>query len=169
MSGKSRRTIRFNDEGRRFNARVAGLALRDGHLLIHRAVHEPFWTIPGGTAELGEDSRATLVREMQEELGVEVSVGRLVFLVENFFDFEGRAWHEIGWYYLMDLPGGFPFSTDGGIVHEITDGKNRLEFKWVPATRNSLAALPLPPVFLADRIEALPEAPEHIIWDDGQL
>jgi hypothetical protein len=61
MSGKSRRTIRFNDEGRRFNARVAGLALRDGHLLIHRAVHEPFWTIPGGTAELGEDSRATLV------------------------------------------------------------------------------------------------------------
>jgi hypothetical protein len=30
MSGKSRRTIRFNDEGRRFNARVAGLALRDG-------------------------------------------------------------------------------------------------------------------------------------------
>jgi hypothetical protein len=33
----------------------------------------------------------------------------------------------------------------------------------------SLAALPLPPVFLADRIEALPDATEHIIWDDGQL
>jgi hypothetical protein len=29
--------------------------------------------------------------------------------------------------------------------------------------------LPLPPIFLADRIEALPEAPELIIWDDGQL
>ncbi|EDQ34373.1 ADP-ribose pyrophosphatase [Hoeflea phototrophica DFL-43] len=169
MSGASRRTIRFNDKGRRFNARVAGLALRDGHLLIHRAVHEPFWTIPGGTAELGEDSRATLVREMHEELGVAAAVGRLVFLVENFFNFEGSSWHEFGWYYLMDLPDAFPFSTDGRIVHEVVDGKNRLEFKWVPATRESLAALPLPPVFLADRIETLPDATEHIAWDDGKL
>ena len=169
MSHKSRKTIRFNDQGRRFNARVAGLALRDGHLLIHRAVHEPFWTIPGGTAELGEDSRATLVREMEEELGVTVTVGRLLFLVENFFHFEKRAWHEIGWYYLIDLPTGFPFSSDGRIIHEIADGKNRLEFKWVPATRERLEALPLPPVFLASRIEALPTTTEHIIWDDGRL
>jgi hypothetical protein len=35
--------------------------------------------------------------------------------------------------------------------------------------RKSLEALPLPPVFLADRIETLPDATEHIIWDDGQL
>ena len=165
----SRRTIRFKDQGRRFNARVAGLAIRNGNLLIHRAVHEPFWTIPGGTAELGEDSRATLVREMREELGVEARVGRLLFLVENFFRFEGRDWHEIGWYYLMDLPETFPFAGDGSIVHEIVDGKNRLEFKWVPATRVALEALPLPPVFLADRIESLPEQTEHIIWDDGAL
>jgi ADP-ribose pyrophosphatase YjhB (NUDIX family) len=158
-----------HDGGRCFNARVAGLALRAGHLLIHRAAHEPFWTIPGGTAELGEDSRATLAREIQEELDVEATVGRLVFLVENFFHLENRAWHELGWYYLMGLPNEFPFFTDGRIVHEVVDGANRLEFKWVPATRKSLEALPLPPVFLASRIEALPEAPEHIIWDDGQL
>lgn len=169
MNQPARRTIRFDDQGRRFNARVAGLALRDGHLLIHRAVHEPFWTIPGGTAELGEDSRATLVREMQEELGVAAEVGRLVFLVENFFHFEGSSWHEFGWYYLMDLPEAFPFSTDGRIVHEVVDGKNRLEFKWVPATRAALEALPLPPVFLAARIETLPDQTQHLIWDDGAL
>ncbi|MEQ8740747.1 MAG: NUDIX hydrolase [Hoeflea sp.] len=164
-----RRTIRFDDAGRRFNARVAGLALREGHLLIHRTVHEPFWTIPGGTAEIGEDSRATLIREMHEELGVEVSVGRLLFLVENFFHFEDRDWHEIGWYYLLKLPMTFPFYADRRIVHEIVDGKNRLEFRWVPATRSELERLPLPPVFLADWIERLPESTEHIIWDDGAL
>ncbi|MEQ8482489.1 MAG: NUDIX hydrolase [Hoeflea sp.] len=165
----SRRTIRFEDAGRRFNARVAGLALRDGHLLIHRAVHEPFWTIPGGTAELGEDSRTTLLREMREELGVEVSVGRLVFMVENFFRFEDCDWHEIGWYYLMDLPRTFPFLANGRTVHEVVDGRNRLEFKWVPATRTELKRLPLPPVFLAERIENLPGQVEHIVWDDGVL
>lgn len=169
MTGPDRRTIRFEDQGRRFNARVAGLALRDGYLLVHRAVHEPFWTIPGGTAELGEDSRATLVREMQEELGVEARIGRLLFLVENFFHCEDKAWHEFGWYYLMDLPSDFAFAADGRIVHEVVDGKNPLEFKWVPATRAVLEALPLPPVFLAERIEALPEHTEHLIWDDGVL
>jgi ADP-ribose pyrophosphatase YjhB (NUDIX family) len=148
---------------------VAGLALREGHLLIHRAVHEPFWTLPGGTAEIGEDSRATLVREMQEELGVATTVGRLVFLVENFFQFEDRDWHEIGWYYLMDMPLIFPFFTDGRIVHEIVDGTNRLEFKWVPATRAELERLPLPPVFLSGRIENLPAQTEHLVWNDGDL
>lgn len=169
MSQPTRKTIRFDDQGRRFNARVAGLALRDGHLLVHRAVHEPFWVIPGGTAELGEDSRATLVREMREELGVKAEVGRLVFLVENFFRLEGSSWHEFGWYYLMDLPEAFPFSTDDRIIHEVVDGKHRLEFKWAPATRTTLEALPLLPVFLADRIQDLPETTGHIIWNDGNL
>lgn len=169
MTDPARRTIRFNDKGRRYNARVAGLALRGGRLLVHRASHEPFWTIPGGTAELGEDSRATLIREMQEELGVTVTVGRLVFLVENFFRFEGRAWHETGWYYLMDVPDAFAFSNSDEIVHEIVDGDNRLEFKWVAATQATLEALPLPPVFLAGKIENLPAHTEHVIWNDGRL
>ncbi|SCB59390.1 hypothetical protein GA0061105_10776 [Rhizobium aethiopicum] len=28
----------------RFNYRIAGLGFRDGHVLVHRAVHVPFWT-----------------------------------------------------------------------------------------------------------------------------
>ncbi len=164
----ARRTIRLDDGLRRYNQRVAGLGFRNGHLLIHRAMHEPFWTLPGGTAEVGEDSRATLIREMEEELGLTVTIGRLLFIVENFFEFEGRQWHETGWYYLMDIPDRFAFAPDR-IVHETADGKNHLEFKWAPATRASLQALPLPPVFLADRIEALPDAPEHIVWHDGAL
>jgi ADP-ribose pyrophosphatase YjhB (NUDIX family) len=76
-----------------------------GHLLIHRAAHEPFWTIPGGTAELGEDSRTNLgCGRSRKSSTLRSTVGRLVFLVENFFDLENRAWHELGWYYLMGLP-----------------------------------------------------------------
>jgi 8-oxo-dGTP pyrophosphatase MutT (NUDIX family) len=36
-----------------FQMRVAGLGFRNGHVLVHRAVHEPFWTFPGGRAEMG--------------------------------------------------------------------------------------------------------------------
>ncbi|SMC41300.1 NUDIX hydrolase [Rhizobium sp. RU36D] len=161
--------IRLKLKGRRiFQMRVAGLALRDNHVLVHRATHERIWTFPGGRAEVGETSATTLAREMQEELGVKAEVGRLLWSVENFFRYEGRDWHELGFYYLMDLPGSFPFHP-GEIVHRNTDGKNALEFKWVPATRTALTALDIPPYFIADEIENLPQAPRHLVWDDGDL
>jgi len=150
-----------------FQMRIAGLGFRDGHVLVHRAVHETFWTFPGGRAEVGETSEETLKREMVEELGVEVKVGRLLWAVENFFRYEDRDWHELGFYYLMELPESFPFhSTD--IVHRIVD-THELEFKWVKATRDSLKALDIPPYFIADEIEDLPISPKHVVWRDGDL
>ncbi|AGS23282.1 NUDIX hydrolase domain-containing protein [Rhizobium etli] len=50
----SKRTaIRLTESAARFNYRIAGLGFRDGHVLVHRPVHEPFWTFPGGRAEIG--------------------------------------------------------------------------------------------------------------------
>lgn len=150
-----------------FQMRIAGLGFRDGHVLVHRAVHETFWTFPGGRAEMGETSSETLKREMVEELGVTVEVGRLLWTVENFFHYEDRHCHEFGIYYQMELPAEFPFHpTD--IVHRVMDG-TELEFKWVPATRAALQALDIPPYFIADEIESLPETPRHVVWRDGNL
>jgi 8-oxo-dGTP pyrophosphatase MutT (NUDIX family) len=150
-----------------FQMRVAGLGFRDGHVLVHRAVHETFWTFPGGRAELGEVTEDTLKREMVEELGVAVSIDRLLFVVENFFHYEGQDWHELGFYYRMELPSHFPFHpTD--IVHRVQDG-HELEFKWVPATADALRALDIPPRFIAEEIERLPEAVRHVVWHDGDL
>ncbi|OJF91427.1 NUDIX hydrolase [Pararhizobium antarcticum] len=163
-----RRMIRVDAGERRFNFRIAGLGFRNGHVLVHRATHEPFWTFPGGRAEIGETSAETLRREMIEELGVEVTVGRMLWTVENFFRYEQRDYHEIGFYYRMDIPQAFPFhETD--IVHRLRDGKNDLEFKWARATVASLRALDIPPYFIAEQIESLPETAQHILWHDGNL
>lgn len=168
MSARKLIRIKQKQEGRIFQMRIAGLAFRDGHLLVHRAIHETFWTIPGGRAEIGETSEQTLVREMEEELGVAATVRRLLWSVENFFHYEGAHFHEYGLYYLMDIPESFPFHpTD--IVHRNVDGKNELEFKWVRATKADLKALDLPPYFLAEEIEALPDSPRHLVWHDGDL
>ncbi len=152
-----------------FQMRIAGLGFSNGHVLVHRAKHEPFWTFPGGRAEIGETSQETLAREMQEELGHTVAVGRLLWSVENFFHYEDRDWHEFALYYVMDIPPEFPFSDSGEIVHENRDGKNHLEFKWVPATHAALAELDIPPYFIAAEIENLPETPRHLVWDDRNL
>jgi 8-oxo-dGTP pyrophosphatase MutT (NUDIX family) len=153
---------------RTFQMRIAGLGFRNDHVLVHRATHEAFWTFPGGGAEVGETSQATLEREMVEELGVQVEVERLLWMVENFFHYEGRDWHELGLYYLMRLPDSFPFEPEV-IIHRVVDGDNELEFKWVRATREALKALDIPPYFIADEIEALPQVPRHLVWDDRDL
>ncbi|KAA1182347.1 NUDIX hydrolase [Rhizobium tropici] len=163
-----RKHIRLNAGRARFQVRVAGLGFRDGHVLVHRAVHEHFWTFPGGRAEIGETSEETLRREMMEEIGVNVTVGRLLWSVENFFHYEQLDWHELGLYYLMDIPAEFPFDPKD-IVHRIQDGDNDLEFKWVRATRDALVALDIPPYFIAEEIEALPLTSRHLVWRDGDL
>ncbi len=163
-----RKMIRVDSGDRRFNFRIAGLGFRDGYVLVHRAIHETFWTFPGGRAEIGETSAETLKREMMEELGVEVIVGPMLWTVENFFRYEQRDYHEIGFYYRMEIPTEFPFhETD--IVHRLRDGKNDLEFKWAKATVAALRALDIPPYFIAEQIETLPETPQHIVWHDGDL
>ncbi|WP_436785870.1 NUDIX domain-containing protein [Yinghuangia sp. YIM S10712] len=61
--------------------RTAGGALlrnSSGHVLFVVPVYKPTWEIPGGIAEPDESPRAACERELQEELGLDVTVGRLL-------------------------------------------------------------------------------------------
>jgi 8-oxo-dGTP diphosphatase len=53
--------------------------LRDGRVLASRRIEPPrlagLWEFPGGKVEPGEDDVSALVRELREELQVEVEVG----------------------------------------------------------------------------------------------
>jgi 8-oxo-dGTP diphosphatase len=59
----------------------AALIFRDGKLLITqrqtRSHLGGLWEFPGGKREAGETFAQCLVREIREELGVEISVGKL--------------------------------------------------------------------------------------------
>jgi len=60
---------------------VAGLVVRDGLVLItQRRADQPLpleWEFPGGKVEPGESPTAALARELAEEIGVTVEVGRI--------------------------------------------------------------------------------------------
>jgi 8-oxo-dGTP diphosphatase len=61
---------------------VAGLIIGDDDrvLITQRRADQALplqWELPGGKVEPGEAPAAALVRELQEELGVRVSVGRI--------------------------------------------------------------------------------------------
>ena len=53
------------------------------------------WRLPGGTIEFGEQGRETVVREIREELDVEVVDAGYLGTVENIFTYLGAAGHEL--------------------------------------------------------------------------
>jgi len=87
-----------------FNFRVAGVAVHNGKLLLHRTPTDNFWSLPGGRVDMFEFSKETLLREMLEEIGKKVIVGKLLWVVENFFEYNKTRHHEIGFYYQMEVP-----------------------------------------------------------------
>ncbi|HEX5535391.1 MAG TPA: NUDIX domain-containing protein [Actinomycetales bacterium] len=65
---------------------VGAIVHDDGRLLLVRRANPPAagtWTIPGGKVEAGEDDATAVVREVAEETGLVVEVGRLVGQVER--------------------------------------------------------------------------------------
>ena len=72
---------------------TAAVVRRGNHYLVTRrpgGVHlEGFWEFPGGKCEPGEDHESCLRREIEEELGVDVRVGRKIFEVAH--DYPDRA------------------------------------------------------------------------------
>lgn len=147
----------------RFSCRVVGVAIEEGRVLLHRALRDDFWALPGGRAELLEPAAATLRREMQEELGIDVEVVRLLWLVENFFEYEGMDIHELGFYFLMQLPPDWPLRTvDGPFAGE--EGHLPLEFRWFPVA--DLPGMVVYPSFLRTGLQALPATIQHVVHRD---
>jgi len=51
-----------------------------GRVLLVDPTYKPDWDMPGGMAEANERPSAAAERELREELGLELSVGRLLYL-----------------------------------------------------------------------------------------
>jgi 8-oxo-dGTP pyrophosphatase MutT (NUDIX family) len=51
--------------------------------------------LPGGTIEFGETGAETVVREIKEELGVDIAEPRYVGTLENIFTYLGKPGHEL--------------------------------------------------------------------------
>ena len=101
-----RTTITFKSGEIRFNYRVGGILIRDEHVLCQSSSSENIFFLPGGRAELGEAAYVSLLREMQEELGVLMKIERLLYVAENFFNDQNDLWHELGFYFLINAPAG---------------------------------------------------------------
>jgi ADP-ribose pyrophosphatase YjhB (NUDIX family) len=132
--------------------------IQDNKILVHRSENDDFWALPGGRNEFHEFSEETLIREMKEEINEEVDVERLLWVVENFFDFDEKKYHEIAFYYLMKL-------KNDSELYKVSEfyGKEdncNLIFKWVDL--KDLKNLEIYPTFLKTKVMNLSDNIEHI-------
>lgn len=74
---------------------AAGVVVERGKVLLSRrkkGTHlEGLWELPGGKVEAGEDPRAALRRELEEELGIAARVGEIVDVTFHRYDDADKA------------------------------------------------------------------------------
>ena len=158
------RMLSFDTATHRFHVRAAAIARRGNEVLLHRLESEPFWALPGGRVEPGESAAETIVREFREELGEDVTCGSLIWMVENFFPFGNRQFHEVGFYFAVDLPAGSPMATSRGAIRGI-EPDVPLTFSWFDASR--LGDIDLRPSFLVKSLAVPVYSFQHIVHRSG--
>ena len=160
----ARHVISFPIDGQRFNFRVAGVIIVEGHVLVCREDDDDYCMLPGGRIELGEPSALSLEREMAEELAMPASVGPMIATSESFYRREGEDFHELGFFYTVDLPGQGPNGASPWLQRP--DEGHILSFDWVHLAGDALEASNLLPRWLPDFLRNLPNGFVHIAHDE---
>jgi 8-oxo-dGTP diphosphatase len=124
---------------------VAGLIVDGSKVLIcQRTKYQPMplqWEFPGGKIEPGEEAKAALERELEEELGIHAEIGLEVatvahtykngngvelhfFLVERYLGaIENRIFKDVQWAERESLPEFDFLEADKSLVKDIAAGK----------------------------------------------
>lgn len=121
--------------------RLAGCVIKDEQdrvLLLHR--NTPTlrqWEIPGGKLDPGEDERTTAMRELREEVGIEVNLERL--LGSRCFVEDGRTM-EYTWF-LATIASGTPVVRERNLhdrceYHKLDDLPWTVQRQLSPNTKN---------------------------------
>jgi len=147
--------IRLPLGGLNFSVRVVILCVRDGKLLATSEPGLPFWYLPGGAFQTGEDALTAAGREWREETGLEPGPLHLVGIIETFFGLGEARQHEIGFYFRMEAPPELPAGP-----FPVLD-KSEFPCDWIPLTE--LTSRPVYPLAAHPLLDVPEGTVRHIV------
>lgn len=137
-------------------AKTLGIVTRDNYILLeeqegtHSKGHGIFYRPIGGTIELGEKSDETLVREFNEELGVEISINSYISCIENIFSIDNMIGHELIQIYFVEFKNKGLYQKD---FFTVTEGNKTTIATWVSKNDILEGKIVLYPKGLADLLK----------------
>lgn len=155
--------VEIDGDGWRFQPRVAAVCIWRDHVLLQGALDGDFWVLPGGRLLPLEPTADALVRTMRWEIDQEITVERLLWVMEYATRMAGRTVHELAFYYAINLPGDSRF-LDLTRDHAGVERGHDLLLRWFPI--EALTELPVLPEFLCTALRQVPGSPQHIVRMD---
>jgi len=143
-----------------FNYRAVGVILSGDQVLIHKSERDSFWTLPGGRVEFMEPASDAIKREMLEELGIDICIEKLLWIVENFFKYNNKSYHELAFYFLISSSRDSTFYAQTQPFKGIEEGRD-LIFQWHEV--EALENIELYPKFLKKALKSIPQVTEYIV------
>ena len=116
-------------DGIKFNVRVGLLIKRRSDILIECNSDYDFVVLPGGRVKTLESSKDALIREINEEMKIDLTNYNLEFIGidENFFELDNIKYHELYFIYKIEIDENNEDFKDGMINY---DSKVNY-YKWV--------------------------------------
>ncbi len=123
---------------------AAFILQREKILICQRTRHQPFplkWEFPGGKIEPGEQPRYALRRELEEELGIDATIGDEILRIRHTYsrggtvelrfylvsafagEVENRIFRDVRWVTRQELTQFDFLEADAGLVDDIAAGK----------------------------------------------
>lgn len=141
------------------DVRVAAVLIRDNRILVQRDRDGCEYALPGGHIKIGETLEDGLIREMMEEMGVQIACRRQLWSEECFWEWKGRQAHNLAFYYLIEPCEDLTIPEDGEFVSQ-KDNCN-VVIGWMPVEEIQNATIY--PAFIKEEIFHLDGPMKHFV------
>lgn len=135
------------------NVRAVAVIVNDNKILFQKRIGDSFWALPGGKVRVGEKTRDTIIRELNEELGISnFKVLTCNSVSEYFFSFSSDLIHQYIFSYIVNV------SLDEWIMDKNEEffgieEVDNLVFSWIDL--NNIENEPIKPEFLKEQLSNL--------------